>query len=235
MTGGEQRCLSNRVEGTTADGIPVQRWGSQSRWRSAGGGADQGMKRANERFAVVTLQTAPNDSRFFALCGQGASASTSSDLTDSSDSTKDREVSAAVASAESTRPPISSGPNKGLAFLTDLPPAVYWGEIRLNEAAFTTGSEFLNAQNGCTVSELQDYGDAPPNLTRWDCNAQAGGKRAALHNRRKGSHGTKEVPGGVSAEDGGVGPSRSESGGAGEGVRAVTEHDPEVGNAVGYR
>ena len=47
--------------------------------------------------------------------------------------------------------------------------------------------------------------------------------------------GAKEVPGGVSAEDGGVGPSRPESGGAGEGVRAVTEHDLEVGNAVGYR
>jgi hypothetical protein len=53
--------------------------------------------------------------------------------------------------------PIPSGPNEGLAFLTDLPPAVYWGEIRLNEVAFTTGSDFLNAQNDCTVSELQDY------------------------------------------------------------------------------
>jgi hypothetical protein len=53
--------------------------------------------------------------------------------------------------------PIPSGPNKGLAFLTDLPPANYWGEIRLNEVAFTAGSEFLNAQSDCTVSELQDY------------------------------------------------------------------------------
>ena len=55
--------------------------------------------------------------------------------------------------------PIPSGPNEGLAFLTDLPPANYWGEIRLNEVAFTPGPEndFLNAQNDCTVSELQHY------------------------------------------------------------------------------
>ena len=63
-----------------------------------------GMKRANEKFAVVTLRTAPNDPRFFALDGQGVRAAASSDLTDSSGSTDDREASASFASAEPTRP-----------------------------------------------------------------------------------------------------------------------------------
>jgi len=63
-----------------------------------------GMKRANEKFAIVTLRTAPNDPRFFALDGQGARAAASSDLTHSSDSTDKREASAPLASAESTRP-----------------------------------------------------------------------------------------------------------------------------------
>jgi hypothetical protein len=53
---------------------------------------------------VVTLRSAPNDPRFFALDGQGARAAASSDLTDSSDSADNLEDNASVASAESTRP-----------------------------------------------------------------------------------------------------------------------------------
>jgi DNA invertase Pin-like site-specific DNA recombinase/predicted component of type VI protein secretion system len=62
------------------------------------------MKRANEKFAVVTLRSAPNDPRFFALDGQSPSASLSSDRTSSSDSTNSLDASAVRASAEPIRP-----------------------------------------------------------------------------------------------------------------------------------
>jgi hypothetical protein len=62
-----------------------------------------GMKRANQKYAVVTLRSAPNDPRFFALDGQGARAAASSALTASSDSTDALDTNASLASAEPTR------------------------------------------------------------------------------------------------------------------------------------
>jgi DNA invertase Pin-like site-specific DNA recombinase len=63
-----------------------------------------GKLRANTKFAVVTLRTAPHDPKFFALNGQEASASVSSDLTDASDSTASLDETAALASAEPILP-----------------------------------------------------------------------------------------------------------------------------------
>lgn len=63
-----------------------------------------GMKRANEKSAVVVLRTAPYDPKFFALNGQGPSAAAISDLTDSSDSADNLDDNAPLASVEPTRP-----------------------------------------------------------------------------------------------------------------------------------
>lgn len=58
-----------------------------------------GMKRANEKFAVVTLRSAPNDPLFFAIGDQSPSAATNSDLTESSDSDDNLDASASNASS----------------------------------------------------------------------------------------------------------------------------------------
>ena len=65
---------------------------------------EPGKVRSSRRYAVVTLRTAPKDPRFFALNGQEASASVSSDLTDASDSTASLDETAALASAEPIMP-----------------------------------------------------------------------------------------------------------------------------------
>jgi hypothetical protein len=62
------------------------------------------MKRANTKFAVVTLRGTPNDPRFLPLHRQGPSASVTSDLTSSSVSTNSLDASAALPSAEPIRP-----------------------------------------------------------------------------------------------------------------------------------
>lgn len=65
---------------------------------------EPGKVRPSRRYAIVTLRTAPKDPRFFALNGQEASASVSSDLTDASDSTASLDETAALASAEPILP-----------------------------------------------------------------------------------------------------------------------------------
>lgn len=76
-------------------------------------------------------------------------------------------------------------------------------------------------------------GSAPLNLTRWECNTQSGGERATLHNRRKWSHGTKDIHAQVQVQRraGGV-EEREIGGGGGSGLRRPPGDGVEVEEAV---